>query len=321
MWKKPDIDQAIKNFEKAYELDSSNKTALRSLSMIVRTRQTTTPEDKTKVAKQSLDYAKKAISLDMKDSLSWYVYGNAYFHKTFIDQSQYNDLNFALSAYNKSESKINKYKNPDLYYNRGVVHAYLENYEQAFLDFKEANTIDETLQSNKICDNILTTVGTTCKLVKNQCGLKPKKLAQIVATIPHNLKEDVEYVMEHTSKLVEGVNKGKLITGKIVQSVKSFFEVPISLVCVDYEGEFVCVSLYNISKEFLENVKYMTSTFVILNPVLKKISMKEVVDGKATGKVLEYPCIQVSDLQELLVDGKFCSGFASSATLNSTFFN
>ena len=39
------------------------------------------------------------------------------------------------------------------------------------------------------------------------------------------------------------------------------------------------------------------------------------------GKVFEYPCIQVSDLESLLVDGKFCSGFASSSTLNSTFFN
>ena len=200
MWKKPDIEQAIKYFEKALELEPKNKTSLRSLSMIIRTTETTSNEEKSKIAQKSLDYAKKAISLDMKDSVSWYVYGNAYFYKAFIDKTQYNDLSFALSAYNKSQEKISKYKNPDLYYNRGVVHAYLENYEKAYQDFKVANSIDETLKSNEICSNIMTTVSTTCKLIKNQCGLKPKKLAQIVATIPNNLKDDVKYAIKSTSK-------------------------------------------------------------------------------------------------------------------------
>ena len=127
----------------------------------------------------------------------------------------------------------------------------------------------------------------------------------------------MKYTINCTSKLIEGENKGKLITGKIVQAVKSCFEVPICLVCVDYEGEFVCLSLYNISKDFLQTINYMVSTFVVLDPVVKKIKMKD----NESGKVFEYPCIQVSDLESLLVDGKFCSGFASSSTLNSTFFN
>ena len=38
-------------------------------------------------------------------------------------------------------------------------------------------------------------------------------------------------------------------------------------------------------------------------------------------KVIEYYCVQVSELNSLLVDGKSCSGYESSSTLNSTFFN
>jgi hypothetical protein len=318
MWKKPDIEQAIKYFKNALELDPKNKTSLRSLSMIVRTKETKSNEEKKKIAQESLDYAKKAINLDMKDSNSWYVYGNAYFYKAFIDNSQYNDLRFALSAYNKSQEKISKYKNPDLFYNRGVVHAYLENYEKAYEDFKEANNIDETLKSNELCDNIINNVKSTCKLIKNQCSLKPKKLAQIVSTIPKSLKDDVQYQLIHTSNMQEGVNHGKLITGKIVTSVQSCFEVPISLVCVDYFSEFICLSLYNISKDFLQTISYMSSTFVVLNPVLKKITMKGV---EGDNKVYEYNCVQITDLSSLLVDGKFCSGYESYATLNSTFFN
>ena len=318
MWKKPDIEKAIKYFKDALNLDPKNKTSLRSLSMIIRTKQVNSTEEKQQIAKESLDYAKKAITLDLKDSLSWYVYGNAYFYKAFIDKTQYNDLRYALSAYNKSQEKISKYKNPDLYYNRGVVHAYLENYENAYKDFLEANNIDETLKSNDLCVNIINTVQSTCKLIKNQCGLKPKKLAQIVSTIPCNLKDDIKYSIIHTSELKEEINTGKLITGKIISSIKSCFEVPISIVCVDYSGEFVCISLYNISKEFLESISYMNSTFVVLDPFLKIIKMNGIGDDN---KIYEYPCIQISDLGSLLVDGKFCSGFESSATLNSTFFN
>ena len=317
MWKKPDIDQAIKYFEKALSLDDKNKTSLRSLSMIIRTKDANTQEEKSQIAQSSLDYAKRAIKLDMQDPSSWYVYGNAFFYKAFIDKTQYNDLNMALSAYNKSQEKNIKYKNPDLYYNRGVVHAYLENYEKAYNDFMEANAIDQNLKSDELCQSIITTVSTINKLVKNQCGLKPRNLAQIVTSVPTHLRDDVQYELSNIRNLKEGENKGKIITGKIIQSAKSCFEVPISLVVLDFEGEFAALSLYNISKEFLDTVNYKSSSFIVLNPFLKTISMED----KKEGKKLEYKCIQVNDLQSFLVDGKFCSGFASSAVLNSTFFN
>ena len=66
------------------------------------------------------------------------------------------------------------------------------------------------------------------------CGLKPKKLAQILANIPHNLKDDVKYELMKGNEFLEGINKGKLITGKIIAHVKSSFDVPISFICVDY---------------------------------------------------------------------------------------
>ena len=70
------------------------------------------------------------------------------------------------------------YKNPDLFYNRGVVHAYLENYQNTYNDFKDANDIDETLKVIKffLCNNILEIVQSTSKSIKNICRLKPKKL-------------------------------------------------------------------------------------------------------------------------------------------------
>ena len=63
----------------------------------------------------------------------------------------------------------------------------------------------------------------------------------------------------------------------------------------------------------------MTSTFVVMEPEVKKIKMK--LEDEDKEKEVEYFCIQVTDLNSFLVDGKFCSGYGSSSTLNSTFFN
>ena len=77
MWKKKAIDNAINYYKKALEIEPKNKTSLRSLSMIIRTKETQSIEEKQKISQESLDYAKKAISLDLQDSFSWYIYGNA----------------------------------------------------------------------------------------------------------------------------------------------------------------------------------------------------------------------------------------------------
>jgi hypothetical protein len=71
VWKKGDIESAVKYFERASEIDSKNKTSLRGLSMIVRSREFSNLEEKQAAAKVSLEYAKKAVTIDLKDSESW----------------------------------------------------------------------------------------------------------------------------------------------------------------------------------------------------------------------------------------------------------
>ena len=70
MWKKKSIDIAINYYKKALELDPKNKTALRSLSMIIRSNEAQSIEEKQKIAQESLDYAKKAISLKLNIKIS-----------------------------------------------------------------------------------------------------------------------------------------------------------------------------------------------------------------------------------------------------------
>jgi len=140
-----------------------------------------------------------------------------------------------LSSYNQAEKtqKAQSHINPDLYYNRGIVQSYLENYHEAFLDFQIAHGIDINLRANINSDNIYEFIIQTYKLIKNECGLKPKKLTRIISTIPINLKSEIPFTLANFDSLklnsTENCNKGKLISAKILQPLTKIFEVPVYL--------------------------------------------------------------------------------------------
>lgn len=243
------------------------------------------------------------------------VNANAYFHSAFISNKQYDDLKLALNSYNCAEKYQKEYKNPDLYYNRGIVHAYLENYNLAYNDFIKAHEIDQNLKADTLAENIIKTVISACKLVKNQCTIKPKRLAQIINNIPVNVKDNISYSLEQVDKLSLGDNTNKLISAKGIQIINNIFEVPLSIICVDHNGSFFCLSFYNVSRNFLDQIHLSTASIIILDPNMKYVSL-EIKDKK-----YEYPCIQISDISKILIDGKYCSGYASQSLLNSKFFN
>ena len=56
--------------------DEKNKTTLRSLSMLVRSKEFTSETEKSEAAKKSLEYAKKAVEVDLKDAESWCIFFN-----------------------------------------------------------------------------------------------------------------------------------------------------------------------------------------------------------------------------------------------------
>ncbi len=155
------------------------------------------------------------------------VNANAYLNSAFVSDKQYEDLKYALNSYNFSEKYQTEYKNPDLFYNRGIVHAYLQNYNQAYSDFITAHEIDQNLKADTLAENIIQTVTYASKLVKNQCTIKPKRLAQIINTIPTNVKDNISYTLGQIDKLEQGDNPLKLISAKGIQVIKGVFEVPL----------------------------------------------------------------------------------------------
>lgn len=71
IWKKGDINLALNYFTQALQIDSKNKVTLRNLSMIVRARKSDSIVEKTKWSEESVQYAKLAVDIDIKDADSW----------------------------------------------------------------------------------------------------------------------------------------------------------------------------------------------------------------------------------------------------------
>jgi uncharacterized membrane protein YheB (UPF0754 family) len=107
------------------------------------------------------------------------------------------------------------------------VHSYLENYNEAYIDFVTAHTIDENLKADSLAADIFESISQIYKLIKNKCTIKPKNLSQILKTIPINLKDDVAFSLSTVDALEAGDNVTKIISAKAVQNLKKVFEVPL----------------------------------------------------------------------------------------------
>ena len=188
-WKKRDLEQAKKCFEGSLEQDADNKVALRNLSMVYRMVEKSSngeaidAEERKKNFKQSIALSKKAIALDMKDSHSWYVLGNAHLTNFFQNNESTQELQSAIMAYGQSEKQM-KEANPDLFYNRGTVLEYLERYNEAVNDFTTASKIDPQLDGEKKCEKIVEFVSKCYNSIVNKGRLKTNKITDMVRSIP-----------------------------------------------------------------------------------------------------------------------------------------
>lgn len=194
----------------------------------------------------------KAVSVDLKDSESWYVLGNAHLTNFFMGGQKYEHLDFALKAYTQAE-KMQVYKNPDLYYNRGTIYNYLERYSDSIKDYEMAHSIDPKLCAKDKAQGIYEYVFSVCKLIEKKGALKGKKLTGLVKSVPNSIGEvkfmknhkeeiknegngdleetkdstPIKYTVLTLSKCERGVNLGGVFIGKLICQIQKRDEVPV----------------------------------------------------------------------------------------------
>ncbi|KRX00302.1 hypothetical protein PPERSA_10801 [Pseudocohnilembus persalinus] len=311
LWKKKDYLNAKKMFEGAIEQCGKNKQSLRYLSIVLRC--IGNGSERNKNVEKSIELANEAVKLDLKDGESWYVLGNAYLSNFFVNLKTIDELKKSLQAYIQAEKNLTK-PNPDLFYNRGTIFQYLEDYKKAIEQYNKASELDSTLQASNQIQYMQNKVNTIVELIKNRGKIKQKRLQNMVKTIPTALRNQVQnsqYTVTNLSGLKEGINKGFILTCKITHNISKKGEVPATFLFTDSQTSFAALSIYNTSDDIYDQVKENADVYIV-DPMIKNIKINEE----------SYSCIQVFDIKNLFVDfEQVIAAFSPSMVVNETFQN
>jgi tetratricopeptide (TPR) repeat protein len=126
-----DKDAALQCYDRvidAYRSTSSTSNSSTSNSALDKQSYKDALRQKARVL-TSAPLAKEAVALDIKDPESWYVLGTALL--------AHMELDGALRAYSQAE-KQGLGDAPELHYNKGIIHMYLEQYDAAVAAFKRS---------------------------------------------------------------------------------------------------------------------------------------------------------------------------------------
>ncbi|XP_071508817.1 tetratricopeptide repeat protein 5-like [Diadema antillarum] len=306
-WKKKDVKAAKNCFEGALN-HQNNKVSLRNLSMVLR-QLGSDPTEKAKFLQESVDYAKKAVSLDMSDGTSWFIAGNAYLSMFFMTGQKAGMLKQCLGAYAQAERDSIAKCNPDLHFNKATIFKFQEEYELSLDGFAQAKALDPVWDepAQKRAD-LVSYLSRVTELTKAKGKMKAKRLQQLMSsfkdsdlgpygggsyTSPTGQTVKLEAVM--LSRLTDGANQEKVVVGKVVCSVGTDEPIPFTFAIVDSEGSCYAVNVFNIAQG--QGV-IIGDTVAIPEPYLRR------VDFTIDDKHIQYSCLRVNTPVALVVNGK-----------------
>ncbi|KPJ13451.1 Tetratricopeptide repeat protein 5 [Papilio machaon] len=259
-WKNMNVKDAKASFEGALKHER-NRLSLRCLSIILRQESGNRKRNEaTALLLNSVEMAKEAVALDIKDGTSWMVLGNAYLCQFFTVSQDPATLKLCMSAYKQAWLDPVARGQPDLYYNKGIVLKYEEIYDEALQNFDHACRLDprwEPPQSERT--KLANYLKDTNEMVRTRGKLKTKRLTQLVQGMDKKMlgayspdtfhtfgsRRDVTLEQCRLDNLVEGVNEGKVVLGRVVGSIHNENAVPFTFAIVDESLTCVCVTVYN----------------------------------------------------------------------------
>jgi tetratricopeptide (TPR) repeat protein len=308
---KKDYVQAKRCLEGSLSQCGPTKEALRKLSMVVRF--LGEPKERSVNVRESVELARRALKLDLNDGYSWYVLGNAQLTQFFVNEPTWEAVNKALVSYTKAQ-RMSTAVNPDLHYNRAMAYKYLERYQDTYEDLRIAHSIDPSLNADVEADAIVRRVTVIVSKISNKCHIKPKKLVELVRSIPTNFAPEVfgePVSVAPVNACAIGVNKGRALSCRIMGLVStSLSEVPTIFVAADCTNEFFAMSVYNLNEESAQHLK-VNSEVLIRAPLLQRVTLT------TSEHDWSYLCISVSDPNSIRVEGRaITASFTPSIIVN-----
>uniref|UniRef100_A0A3Q4IGF3 Tetratricopeptide repeat domain 5 n=1 Tax=Neolamprologus brichardi TaxID=32507 RepID=A0A3Q4IGF3_NEOBR len=256
-WKKGDLIGAKNCFTGALH---KNKVSLRNLSMVLRQLPAADNDAHGKQVLESVDMARQAVQLDVKDGTSWYILGNAYVSLFFTCGQNPQLSQQALSAYTQSET-VDRAAScyPELHFNRSTLFQYEEMYGSALAGYSRAAELDpgwkEPPEREK---QLLEYLEKVTELLQNKGKVKARRLRTMLSNLntsalgpcsspqfrsPAGRVGSLE--PRTLSSLTHGHNAGVAALGKVVFSLASEGRMAFTFGMVDSEETCIVVMVYN----------------------------------------------------------------------------
>ena len=311
---KKDYAQSKRCFEGSMQYSGETPEALRKLSMVMRF--LGEQEERKQNVRESVEIAKKAVSLSMRDGQSWYILGNAHLTNFFVNNPSSEELNRALKSYTQAE-KFLPYDDPDLHFNRATALKYFENYQEAVWEFQKAHALDSTLQADSEVSKISERVQLVSACIAAKCNIKKKTLSNIVRSIPELIKHNhfgSSYELKSVSELNQRSNKEVILACKVLGTVtKNIVETPAIFIACDSQGFFFALSIYNANSSIHQQIQFNSGVFV-KNPLTGRVSL---TTGTSN---LEYISVRIADPSHIMVDNKdITQAFSPSEVVNKAY--
>ncbi|CAF1570539.1 unnamed protein product, partial [Adineta steineri] len=241
--KNGEFEMAASCFKNANSKEK-NRFVLRNLSIVTRqlASKITDRTERNRMIEESIQYAKQAVEVDVKDGASWYTLANSYVCFYFMVENHPKNLKQAFSAYNLALKDPASESDGDLHYSRGVALQYHEDYADALASYEHALELDsenEDARNNQ--DQLLSYLRTITDLIACKGRIKPKKFKTLISVL--NETPPINNNVVPLEFLRSGENENVTYRGTVVASL-GVQDVKLMFILVDTEERCVLVTVY-----------------------------------------------------------------------------
>ncbi|XP_028758159.1 tetratricopeptide repeat protein 5 [Neltuma alba] len=291
IWKKGDLS-AAKNCLSLALSKGPNKNILCQLSMLKR-KMSQGAENQAELVEESIQHAKEAITLDVKDGYSWYNLGNACLTSFFVSGAwDHSKLQHSVKAYQNAEKDERMKSNPDLYFNSAIVNRYLEHYERALSGFEAAALKDPSLNAAAEVQKIVSLLDKLDNLMRGG-HLKAKRMASLASSLAA-VDLNPSYNRATIDRMLEGLNRQVAIDGKVLFFVTNDTVAPLYYLLCDSNQNCFVLTVYGVRMDVIKERDQLT----LLDPYFRH------VDFSWKEKHYLFKSIRVDFPEQVLVNGK-----------------
>lgn len=275
-WKKGAIQQA-----KSLLIESLNHgetpEALQDLSMIVRQIKIKGESPSVSID-ESINYAKKAITMNVNDHKSWYILGNAHYMRFFTVSQDVGDLKKSLTAYARSES-LGGDCNPDLFFNRGNVYRYLQDYSAACMSYTRTVDIDPSFSAaTEASESVVSFIKRANEMVTKRGWFQKKRIDRIIQNLTTSRHANGCVGL---NALSHGSNDGVTVAVSVLMPATTGDIPPECFLCIDKNGMGAIVAIYNIGHDAPPPSPELVLT--ISNPIVSRNAL-DVIPNSLTAE-------------------------------------